>query len=64
MAVIYIERSELNGVSEQIIKKIISNNSLSEMKYARLNDYYIGQHAILSHRKNDGMRICIYFRRR
>lgn len=52
MAVIYLERSVVDNLTEKQIKKIVDENSIG-MKYSQLDDYYQGKHSILDHRKRD-----------
>ena len=52
MAVIYMERSLLDGLTEADIKKIVDENSGGD-KYGKLQDYYEGKHDILQYTKKD-----------
>lgn len=52
MAVIYMERSLLDGLTEADIKEIIDENSGLD-KYQKLQDYYEGKHDILRYTKKD-----------
>ena len=52
MPVLYMEKSSVESMTEQDIRKIIEENTAG-MKYGKLNDYYIGQHFILGEKKRD-----------
>ncbi len=52
MPVLYMEKSSIESLTEADIRDIIQENSF-DMKYANLNDYYIGKHAILNLTKKD-----------
>lgn len=52
MPVIYLEKSVVDNISEDFIKKIIEKNT-ADPKYDTLKKYYIGEHKILSEKKSD-----------
>lgn len=52
MPVIYMEKSSIESLTESDIRDIIEENTIG-MKYGLLNDYYIGNHAILNNIKKD-----------
>lgn len=52
MPVIYMEKASVEALTEQDIRKIISENSIG-MKYGKLSDYYTGNHKILGETKRD-----------
>lgn len=52
MAVIYMEKAQFEKITVTTIKSIVEKNCL-DLKYEKLNKYYVGEHAILSHKKKD-----------
>lgn len=52
MSVLYLERSELENINEDGIRKIINACSRPD-KYQKMQDYYDGKHAILQEHKKD-----------
>lgn len=50
--VIYLEKNVIDGIQEDMIKKIIDKNPVSS-KYEQLLNYYTGKHNILSESKSD-----------
>lgn len=50
--VIYMDRASIESLTEKDIRDIIDENGM-DMKYQRLQDYYVGKHRILDEVKKD-----------